>query len=187
MKSIYLLLTKSDTYVSKAIRIATSDPYTHISISFDKTLQPLYSFSRKYVNLPLPAGIRNEPLETGFYKKYNYIPCALYELQVDEKTYSLAKNEITKMLDQSEELKFNVLGLLLCKLNIPYDRKNYYFCSEFVSVILKDSNALEIPKKPCLMRPSDYTQIEKLKCLFKGKLCQLIQQLHPMIQMENQL
>ena len=53
MKSIYILLTKSDTVVSKAIHLVTADQYTHVSISFDKTLQPLYSFSRKYIYLPL--------------------------------------------------------------------------------------------------------------------------------------
>ena len=58
MKSIYLLLTKSDTYVSKTIGLATSDKYTHISISFEETLEPLYSFARKYKRTPLPAGIR---------------------------------------------------------------------------------------------------------------------------------
>ena len=67
MKSIYLLLTKSDTYVSKTIGLATSDKYTHISISFEETLEPLYSFARKYKRTPLPAGIRHEALYSGFY------------------------------------------------------------------------------------------------------------------------
>ena len=78
MKSIYLLLTRSDTYVSKTIGLATSDKYTHISISFEETLEPLYSFARKYKRTPLPAGIRHEALYSGFYEKCNHIPCALY-------------------------------------------------------------------------------------------------------------
>ena len=80
MKSIYLLLTRSDTYVSKTIGLATSDKYTHMSISFDEKLEPLYSFARKYKRTPLPAGIRHEDLYSGFYEKCNHIPCALYEL-----------------------------------------------------------------------------------------------------------
>lgn len=76
MKSIYLLSTKSDPYISRIIFLAALDPSTYISISFEKSLQPLYSFSRKYVHLPLSAGLCQESLESGFYKKYNYIPCA---------------------------------------------------------------------------------------------------------------
>ena len=79
MKKIYILLTKSDTWVSHLIKLVTNDTYTHASISFEPDLQPMYSFSRKFVNLPLPAGLRMEPLDRGFYKKYSYIPCALYE------------------------------------------------------------------------------------------------------------
>ena len=45
MKSIYLLLTRSDTYVSKTIGLATSDKYTHISISFEETLANFYGTS----------------------------------------------------------------------------------------------------------------------------------------------
>lgn len=151
MKSIYILLTKSDTIISKAIHLATSDQYTHVSISFDSSLQPLYSFSRKYIHLPLPAGIRHEPLSEGFYKKYHYIPCALYELRVNDEIYHNAKVITENMLKESKSYKFNVLGLVLCKLNIPYDRKNYYFCSEFVSEVLIKSQALHLPKIPCLM------------------------------------
>ena len=54
-------------------------------------------------------------------------------------------------------------------MNIAYDRKSHYFCSEFVSEVLEMSNALELQKHPSLMRPADYTKIEELNCLFDGK------------------
>lgn len=71
MKDIYLLLTKSDTFISKAIYLMTQDSYTHISISFEENLQPMYSCARKYTYSPIPAGIRNESFEKGFYNKNN--------------------------------------------------------------------------------------------------------------------
>ena len=80
-RSIYILLTKSDTCISKIINLTTADRYTHASISFEENLQPMYSFARKYVHFPLPAGLRHEPLDEGFFKRYSYIPCALYELK----------------------------------------------------------------------------------------------------------
>lgn len=173
MKSIYLLLTKSDTYVSKTIGLATSDKYTHISISFEESLQPMYSFARKYKRTPLPAGIRNEALYTGFYEKCNHIPCALYELKVDNETYEKAKSHVDEMMENADYYKYNLLGLILCRMNIAYDRKSHYFCSEFVSEVLEKSNALELPKHPSLMRPADYTKMKELNCLFDGKLHEL--------------
>lgn len=174
MKSIFILLTKSDTYISKIIKLTTSDTYTHASISFDESLQPLYSFSRKFVRLPLPAGLRTEPLTRGFYKKYDYIPCALYELQVEDKVYEAAKQEVEQMMSEAPRYRFSVIGLVLCRLGIPFHRQRHYFCSEFVSNVLDQSNALPLPKEPSLMRPNDYTNIPGLTCLFEGQLYMLV-------------
>ncbi len=175
MKTIYILLTRSDTCISKMIHFATADKYTHVSISFDKSLQPMYSFSRKFIYMPLPAGLREEPLEVGFYKKYDYIPCALYELQVPDEVYDCAKMEVAKMYTASDTYRFNVIGLVLCKLNIAYSRERYRFCSEFVSDILNKSNAVELPKEPCLMRPNDYSSLPGMICKYEGRLDGLIQ------------
>lgn len=175
MKSIYILLTKSDTYISKIINLVTADTYTHASISFNENLQPMYSFARENVDRPLPAGLRIEPLNTGFFKKYHYIPCALYELKVAEETYNAAKSYVEQMMLEKSNYRFSVLGLIFCRLNIPYHRKRHFFCSEFVSEVLTQCNALKLPKKPSLMRPNDYTQISILNCLFEGRLNKLIQ------------
>ena len=98
MKKIYILLTRSDTWISKLINLATDDTYTHASISFESGLQPLYSFSRECIHLPLPAGLRHEPLDYGFFKKYDTIPCALYELEVSDEVYDTAKEEVEQMM-----------------------------------------------------------------------------------------
>lgn len=173
MKSIYIFLTKSDTCVSKMISLATADEYTHISIAFDKDLYPMYSFARKYLYTPLPAGLRIEPLQDGFYKRNDSIPCALYELKVSDESYKKAKALVSEMMEEEKLYKFNILGLILCRMNISYKRNQHYFCSEFVSEILQKSEAIQLPKNPSLMRPADYTQLEELDCLYEGQLCNL--------------
>lgn len=176
MKKIYILLTRSDTWISKIINLTTSDTYTHASISFEEGLQPLYSFSRKRIHTPLPAGLRHEPLRQGFFKKYNAIPCALYELQVSDEVYDTAKHEVQKMMMDRTSYRFSVLGLILCRLNIPYHRKHHFFCSQFVSEILMRSRALPLPKDTALMRPNDYTTIPELFCRFRGRLNELLRE-----------
>lgn len=174
MRKIYILLTKSDTWVSHLIKLVTNDTYTHASISFEPGLQPMYSFSRKFVNLPLPAGLRVEPLNKGFYKKYDSIPCALYELNVTDQVYNAAKLEVERMMEDAAHCPFNLIGLLLCRIQIPFHRENQYFCSEFVSEVLARSHALAMPKVPSLMRPNDYTHLSELRCRFEGKLNELL-------------
>lgn len=178
MRTIYIVLTKTGTYLSRFIHIITRADYTHASMSFEDELQPLYSFSRFYTYLPLPAGLHHEPLDVGFFKKHSHIPCAVYKLEVDEETYQAAKKEVDAMLENSKYYRFNILGLALCGFRIPLNRKRHYFCSEFVSHILHSSNALKLPRKPCIMRPNDYTKIENLECIFEGRLDDLKERLN---------
>lgn len=170
MKSIFILLTRSNTCISKAIQLATNDTYTHVSISFHKNLQPMYSFARKYTLSPLPAGLRMESFTEGFYSKCNDIPCALYELEVEDDVYDAAKNAVENMYAESSIYRYNILGLILCRLNIPFHRERHYFCSEFVSEILKEHRAVNLPKDPSLMRPNDYLDMPLFSCIFEGYL-----------------
>lgn len=74
MKDIYLLLTKSDTFVSKAIYLMTQDSYTHISISFEENLQPMYSCARKYTYSPIPL----QELEMSHLKRDSIIKINIF-------------------------------------------------------------------------------------------------------------
>ena len=81
---------------------------------------------------------------------------------------------LESILNHSQDYKYNLMGLILCKLEVPYRRNYYYFCSEFVSEILAYSQAIELPKLPCLMKPSDYLLFEELECLYQGNIGELI-------------
>ena len=71
MKKIFIILTKSSTLLSRLIGWVTKDEYTHSSISFNSTLQPMYSAGRKYTFSMFPASLKVEPFTEGFYKYYN--------------------------------------------------------------------------------------------------------------------
>ena len=47
MKTIYILLTRSSTILSKMVHFVTDDTYTHASIAFEEDLKTLYTSSRK--------------------------------------------------------------------------------------------------------------------------------------------
>lgn len=174
MKTIYILLTRSDTVLSRLVQFFTRDPYTHASISFDEGLQPLYSSARKNGETMFPAGPCTEVFHRGFYHKHRNIPCALYELSVDDAIYEVARAEAQQFAKDSDLYSFNILGLILCKLNIPFHPRYKYFCSQFVAEILDRSAALELPKDSSLMKPMDYTRLPELRCRFRGLLRDLV-------------
>ena len=179
MKSIYILLTRSETYVSKLIHLTTSDPFTHVSISFDRSLQPLYGFARKTPRRALPAGLRTEPLNEGYYRQHRDIPCAVYEFQVSDDVYWRAKRLVDEMMENADWYRYNVLGLFLCAMNIPLSRKRYFFCAEFVGYILQHSQAVMLPKEASLMHPTDYALMPGGHCIFQGTIRDLVARRSP--------
>ncbi|ALS00472.1 hypothetical protein ATZ33_03515 [Enterococcus silesiacus] len=174
MKSIYILLTRSKTYISKLIQMATADDYTHVSIAFDGTLSQFYSFGRKHPHFPLPAGLIQESLTNCFFDYHKEMPCALYELKVSKSVFAQAMSEVQQMVMEKQQYRYNIIGLVCCKFSIQYQRENYYFCSQFVAEILEKSQAVVLPKPAELIRPIDYANLEASNCLFKGKISELV-------------
>lgn len=174
MKKIYILLTKSTTILSRIVHFITGDDYTHVSIAFEENLQPLYSSSRKNGVTLFPAGPCEEYLHRGYFRKHPQIPCALYELQVSEEIYQAAQLETRRIMSKADCYKFNIIGLIFCRMNIPLRRKGHYFCSQLVGEILQQSQAVNLPKDTSLMRPVDYMKLPELNCRYRGRLYELL-------------
>lgn len=165
-RTIYILLTRSGTWFSHLIHFATQDRYTHASIGLDGPSGPFYSFARKYRYLALPAGLVEE--QVTVYRRA--VPCCLYELKVSDETYFRLRRRLLSMYAQREEYHYSVLGVLACYFNLSLQRKNHYFCSQFVAGLLESCGAVELPKPPTLLRPADLCQLKNLRTVHQGPL-----------------
>ena len=76
MKTIYILLTRSGTLLSKLVYAATGASYTHASMAFDAELSCLYSSTRKNGYTMFPAGPSKEYLNKGVFRLRDNAPCA---------------------------------------------------------------------------------------------------------------
>lgn len=169
MKNIYIILTRSNTLISQIIGLITKEPFTHASVAFDDNLDKMYSFARFYPYMPLPAGLQVENIRGGFYKNRSRMPCALLSLAVDEKTYYEAKSYVYSMMCRRAELRYSILGLILCNFHIRYEFRNHFFCSQFVSKVLERCH-VKLPKHSSLMHPSDLMNISELSTVYMGEL-----------------
>ena len=175
MKTIYILLTRSGTLLSKLVYAVTGASYTHASMAFDEELDCLYSSTRKNGYTMFPAGPSKEYLNKGVFRLRGDAPCALYALEVTDEAYVRARRRAEHMMARGELYRFNTLGLILCALHIRWQRRRHYFCSQFVSEVLQKSGALDLPKPSTLMHPSDYAELPQLRCLYRGALADLPQ------------
>ena len=175
MKTIYILLTRSGTLLSKLVYAVTGASYTHASMAFDEELNCLYSSTRKNGYTMFPAGPSKEYLNKGVFRLRGDAPCALYALDVTDEAYVRARRRAEHMMARGELYRFNTLGLILCALHIRWQRRRHYFCSQFVSEVLQKSGALDLPKPSTLMHPGDYAELPQLRCLYRGTLADLPQ------------
>lgn len=174
MHNIYILLTRSSTMISRAIHYTTGDDFTHSSIAYDDDLYTLCSFGRKYPRLMFTAGLVSEGLEYGYYRLHANMPCALLGLSVSDEVYARIRNRVDRMRMQKDDYRYDVRGLIRCKLGKESNRPNRYFCSKFVSEVLGDSGALRLPKPTSLMRPQDFMDMPQLTVLYRGSIAGLI-------------
>lgn len=178
MKTIYLLLTRSQTCLSRTIHALTGDSYTHVSVAFDEALTTLCSFARYDARFPLPAGLVREQPTAGYYGAHPQIPCALVAVEVSEAGYARARGCAEAMLARQEATarrtyRYSVLGLPACRAGLPLRRKGRYFCSQFVSELLALTGDVALPGPPELMRPQELTQLPEAVCLWRGTMGEL--------------
>lgn len=106
-RTVYILLTRSGTWFSRLIHLATQDSYTHASIGLDGPDGPFYSFARKHPHLALPAGLVEEAPAA---ERGAEMPCRLYELKVSEDVYRRLRRRLACMYGQRERYHYNLLG-----------------------------------------------------------------------------
>ncbi len=169
-RTVYILLTRSGTCFSRLIHLATADSYTHASIGLDGPLGSFYSFARKHKRFALPAGLVEERVRWGLFRRRPATPCCLYELKVSQEVYDQLRARLEGMYARREQYHYNILGALGCYFHLPLPRRYHYFCSQFVAALLEDCGALALPKGPDLTRPADFCRLEALRQVHRGPI-----------------
>ncbi len=174
MKTVYVLLTKNGTMVSRLVGAVTGDEFTHAALALDDRMSELYSFSRRWMHLALPAGFEREELHRGVYGRNPGAPCALFAVRMSASACERMKDELHQMLWEKHAHGYNLLGAMSCGLGrLHVSRHGRQFCSEFVAGMLQRHGALRLDRPAALMRPNDMAALPELKCVFCGTLAQL--------------
>jgi hypothetical protein len=168
--TIYILLTYSGSALSRVINKYTREPYSHVSIAFDESLNELYSFGRLRPSNPIFAGFVREDVLNGTYARFPKTTCALYSLEINEIQYRKLKKELKKFQADEDKYGYNLIGLVGVMVNYPIERKYNYFCSQFVSSLLTNSGIKLIDKEAALTSPRDFRECNELNLIYEGNL-----------------
>ena len=165
---IYLVFSKTGTCLSKIIQLTTQDKYIHVSLSLDSSLKKMYSFGRTNPNNPFCGGFVVEDLYSGVYKKFKNSTCLIYRIPITEKQYQLLVNELNNFILNKNKYRYNFIGLFFVLINKSFTRKNFYFCSQFVSSILMKSSIYSSNKKAEFHKPLDLLSIDNKEFIYEG-------------------
>ncbi len=167
MKHVYIILTNTNTKVSKFLRLFTGDEYNHVSIALSGDCSEMYSFARWIDWCPWIAGFARENVDEGVLAHHPETKCIIYDLEVSNKDYLVILKRLNKFLRNPRKYRYSFISIPLMFFNIPYERKDLYVCSTFVSYILRD--IVDIDKNFTLIKPSDYSNLQ-LNSVYEGKL-----------------
>lgn len=167
-KYIYLVFTKTGTWLSKLINLFSHEKYAHSSISFDNSFLKMYSFGRINPDNPFSGGFVEENLSEGVYKKFLKCECLIYRVSITEEQYFSLQQQIANFLREKDKYGYNFLGLFGVLFNIPIKRQNKYFCSQFVAEILIKSGIYSSRNVPELIRTQELIAIRKKEFIYEG-------------------
>jgi hypothetical protein len=169
---LYIVLTRTNTMISKVIQFAKKDEFTHAAISLDKDLNHMYSFSRRKTYNPFIGNFNKEEIDRGLYKTCNTLPGVIIEVEVSKQQYEKAKELIDHFVNNSNYYKYNYKGLIYCLMNKAAYRDDRFLCSEFVYYILHETGIADLKISRNLVRPQNLLNIEG-KLIYNGNLKEL--------------
>lgn len=158
---VYIMLVHSGTTVSNAIKFVSKSKFSHASISFDSSLDHMYSFARKDPSNPFMGGFRYESIGKGFYDKKE-IPYALYVVPCTEQQIKKMKKRLDYFIKNESKFQFDFAGLVKNYLGIVDNPEYRWFCSRFVADILNAGAPKNKPyvAEPSLQDPDDFMRDE---------------------------
>lgn len=171
MREIKIVLTQTNTIVSKTLKAFSKKPYNHISISFEDNCSTMFSFGRKITWFPLIGGFVKEDINTGVFKMHPETKCKIYKFEVTDEDYAVIAGRLNKFLAKPEKYRYSFLNVFLIRLNIPYQREYHYVCSSFVSYLLE--GIIPLQKEISLVTPDDYNCLN-LDEEYEGKLVEYV-------------
>lgn len=170
MDKIYLLLSQSGTLPARILKWFTGAEYNHISLGFSKDLLTMYSFGRRYLYLPIPGGFVSEGRDRGIFERFPNAKIALLEMEVPQEKKEFLEKRLQEMIKNRKQYHYNLLGVGLAAFRIPYQRKEHYYCSEFVRELLVECDVLKRENFKQIVQPIHFMELDEIKVIYRGNL-----------------
>lgn len=161
MSKLNIIISHTDTFVARMIRLFTKSYYNHCSIALDGDFSHLYSFSRKHKKLWFTGCFTEENLNT--LSCSDGLKVRVFEIPITQQEYLNIGTYLSHLLEGYKA--YNYLGIVLIIFNTNIKSTKHHLCSTFVAYILSQVNSIKLEKEFYLYKPKDILKLmEDNKC-----------------------
>lgn len=162
---LYIILMKNISPLGSVIRAYTKEEYSHSAISFDASMDDVYTFGNSVIKKPLGRqksfGAAHESFRKNSFK-FSYSSKTEYSLYVmffKKDEIDRIKKKVDEIFLHHDEYKYNVEGLISYIFNRPKTDPKKLFCSQFVALVINSGRNGILNKDPSLYSPVGLTTI----------------------------
>ena len=161
---VFIILMHTGTTLSSIIKNVTRDDFSHVAISFNSKLSPLYSFGTKdyYTR---DHGFVQHDTKDDFYRHYKST-YSVFVMYVSKEQRDKMLNRLQYFIDNADSFKFDIAALIACALKIPTEFRKKFFCSRFCMEII--GQGIELEKVPSLWSPQQMSELNNISLVNKG-------------------
>ena len=171
-RDIYIVLSQTRSVVSRIIRFATGDAYTHVSICFGEDEGVMYSFGRLFPYNPLWGGFVRESVLFGTMKRFRDAKVAAVRIRLEESEYANLREYVCSMYSRRRQYGYNYIGLFAAKFGVVWRWNNHYYCSEFIKELLEQFGIAEKGELSDAARPIEFLNLRRGQLVYCGSLRQ---------------
>ncbi len=168
--SIYVVISRTGTLLSRVIGMISGGVYNHASLSLDESLSVMYSFGRLNAYNPVVGGLVKESPFFGTFKRFHGTEVIVYRVPVTRQQKEALETCLHEMYAERRRYGYNFLGLLAAAFGIYWQRENRYYCSEFVRDVLGWYSVLDAKRYYGIIKPEDFAAIPGAEPVYRGNL-----------------
>jgi len=157
--SIYVVLSRSSTVLSRTIRLATRDEYTHAALALDADLELMFSFGRRRASNPFVGCFKRERLDDDLYRGMDRLPGVVIEVPVSARQREVVGARVAEFLLDSHTYAYSAPGVVTGLLGRGSEDDRRFFCSEFVYHVLRDAGVCDLGIPRWKVRPQTLLQV----------------------------
>lgn len=134
-RELYLMISKTDTGVGRAIRVLSHYPYNHVSLSLDPTFHHWVSFGRFRQGVPLYGGFINESSERYLARGYD-TRVRIFRLEISDEKFQRFQALCAQADRPDCGLIYNSFDALAAMFRRTVSIPGAYTCLGFVRAVL---------------------------------------------------